>query len=71
MYDVRIAHEERPRYMMCRGLSARSYLRAAVEESEDLETRRLFEVNVFASLRLIKIVLPFMRARKQMPKKAL
>ena len=39
--------------------------RAAVEESEDAEIQKLFGVNVFAPVRLIKKVLPFMRERKQ------
>lgn len=38
--------------------------RAAIEESEDQEIRRLFEVNVFAPIRLIQLVLPHMRLRK-------
>ena len=38
--------------------------RAAIEESEDDEIQKLFDVNVFAPVRLIKRVLPAMRKQK-------
>ena len=38
--------------------------RAAIEESEDDEIQKLFDVNVFAPVRLIKRVLPAMRRQK-------
>jgi NAD(P)-dependent dehydrogenase (short-subunit alcohol dehydrogenase family) len=37
----------------------------AVEESEDAEVRRMFEVNVFALARMTQAVLPGMRARRR------
>ena len=37
---------------------------AAVEESEDVEVRRMFEINVFGLARMTQEVLPFMRKRK-------
>lgn len=37
---------------------------AAIEEGEDAEVRRLFEINVFGMSELIRAVLPTMRARK-------
>lgn len=39
--------------------------RAAIEESEDDEIQKLFDVNVFAPVRLIKRVLPAMRKQKR------
>ena len=38
---------------------------AAVEESEDQEVRRMFEINVFGMSRMIKAVLPGMRQRRK------
>jgi NAD(P)-dependent dehydrogenase (short-subunit alcohol dehydrogenase family) len=38
---------------------------AAVEESEEPEVRKMFEVNVFGLSRMIQAVLPGMRARRQ------
>ena len=38
--------------------------RAAIEESEADEIKRLFDVNVFAPIELIKLILPDMRKRK-------
>ncbi|UXA08616.1 SDR family NAD(P)-dependent oxidoreductase [Mycobacterium sp. SMC-2] len=37
---------------------------AAVEEGEDVEVRKLFEVNYFGAVNMIKAVLPAMRARR-------
>jgi NAD(P)-dependent dehydrogenase (short-subunit alcohol dehydrogenase family) len=37
----------------------------AIEESEDAEVRRMFEVNVFALARMTQAVLPGMRARRR------
>ncbi|WP_343573801.1 oxidoreductase [Mycobacterium sp.] len=37
---------------------------SAVEEGEDLEVRKLFDVNYFGSVDMIKAVLPAMRARR-------
>lgn len=37
---------------------------AAVEEGEDAEVRKLFEVNYFGAVNMIKAVLPAMRARR-------
>jgi NAD(P)-dependent dehydrogenase (short-subunit alcohol dehydrogenase family) len=38
---------------------------AAVEESEEVEVRKMFEVNVFGLARMIQAVLPGMRARRK------
>jgi NAD(P)-dependent dehydrogenase (short-subunit alcohol dehydrogenase family) len=38
---------------------------AAVEESEEIEVRRMFEINVFGLSRMIHAVLPGMRKRRQ------
>lgn len=38
-------------------------LRASIEDSSDAQTRRVFETNVFGPLRMIKAVLPSMRAK--------
>jgi len=38
---------------------------AAVEESEDKEVRRMFEINVFGMSRMIQAVLPGMRQRRK------
>ena len=38
---------------------------AAVEESEESEVRRMFEINVFGLSRMIQTVLPGMRKRRQ------
>jgi NAD(P)-dependent dehydrogenase (short-subunit alcohol dehydrogenase family) len=37
---------------------------AAIEESEDEEVRKMFEINVFGLARMIQEVLPYMRKRK-------
>ncbi|WP_298677932.1 SDR family NAD(P)-dependent oxidoreductase [Megasphaera sp.] len=39
--------------------------RAAVEEGEEAEIRKLYDTNVWGPVRLMKAVLPHMRARKQ------
>lgn len=41
------------------------YLRATVEETSDAQAYRMFETNVFGPLRMVRAVLPSMRARKQ------
>ena len=38
---------------------------AAIEEGEDAEVRRMFEINVFGMSRMIRAVLPGMRRRRQ------
>src|ERR1700754_3376597 len=38
--------------------------RAAVEEAEDTDVRRLFDTNLFGAIAMIKAVLPGMRARR-------
>jgi NAD(P)-dependent dehydrogenase (short-subunit alcohol dehydrogenase family) len=38
--------------------------RAAVEEGDDLDVRRLFDTQLFGTVRTIKVVLPGMRARR-------
>jgi NAD(P)-dependent dehydrogenase (short-subunit alcohol dehydrogenase family) len=38
--------------------------RAAVEEGEEADVRRLFDTNLFGAIALIKAVLPGMRARR-------
>ena len=37
---------------------------AAIEESEEIEVRRMFEINVFGLAKVTNVVLPHMRARK-------
>lgn len=39
--------------------------RAAVEEGEDTEIQKLYETNVWGPVRMMKTVLPYMRARKK------
>jgi NAD(P)-dependent dehydrogenase (short-subunit alcohol dehydrogenase family) len=39
-------------------------LLGAIEEASEVEIARLFEINFFAGLRLIRAVLPYMRARQ-------
>ncbi len=38
---------------------------AAIEEGEDQQVRRLFEINVFGLARMIQAVLPGMRKRRK------